>query len=319
MAGGAVQSRTSRADRVYAWQLHHKFSAVESLRRLFHNPVSSLLTWLVIGVALAMPLGLGLALENARRVSVGWDSPAQISLFLRGEVSVDAAEALRTRLAAREDVAAAMLISREQALTEFRQLSGFGDVLQQLDENPLPNLVVVTPASGRLNPAGVAALHSALKTEPGVERAVLDMEWVQRLNAMVRVSQRFVWALGLILAAGVLLVLGNTIRLAIENRRDEIVVIKLVGGSNAFVRRPFLYTGFWYGLGGAVCAWGMVAATLWWLREPFESLALLYQSGATLEGLGPRGGLLLLVGGGTLGLLGAWLALARHLSAIEPQ
>jgi len=318
MAGGASESRTSLGDRVYAWQLHHKFMAVDSLRRLLVSPTSSLMTWLVIGIALALPLGLGVALDNARRVSIGWDSPAQISLFLRGEVSVQAAEALRSRVQQRPDVEATRLIPRDQALDEFRQLSGFADVLQNLDENPLPNLVLVTPARAQLAAADAAALREQLQAEPGVERAVLDMEWVQRLNALMRISQRIVWALGLILAAGVLLVVGNTIRLAIEARREEIIVVKLVGGSNAFVRRPFLYTGLWYGLGGAVFAWAVVTGALWWLRGPFESLALLYQSSVSLQGLGLGGGLLLLAFGGLLGLLGAWLAVARHLSGIEP-
>jgi cell division transport system permease protein len=126
-------------------------------------------------------------------------------------------------------------------------------------------------------------------------------------------------ALGVILALGVLLIIGNTIRLAIENRRQEILVVKLVGGSDAFVRRPFLYTGFWYGLGGACLAWAVIAAALWWLRGPLATLAVLYQSDFALEGLGPAGGAALLAAGALLGLLGAWLAVARHLSAIQPR
>ena len=318
MANGASQSKTSLGDRLYSWQQHHKMSAGESLLRLLRSPFASLMTWLVIGIALALPVGLGVALENARQVSVGWDSPAQISLFLRSEVSVDAAERLRVRLQGRPDVAAAQLIPREQALDEFRQLSGFGDVLRYLDENPLPNLVLVTPGPV---PAGepMVALQEALQQEPEVERALLDMEWVQRLNALMSLSQRAVYALGLIFALGVLLVVGNTIRLAIENRRDEIVVVKLVGGSNAFVRRPFLYTGLWFGLGGALIAWLVVTVSLWWLSGPLATLAMLYQSELVLAGLGVQGGLRLLALGGGLGLLGAWTAVSRHLVAIEPR
>jgi cell division transport system permease protein len=277
------------------------------------------MTWMVIGIALALPLGLSVALDNARSVSIGWDSPAQISLFLRAEVSAEAAQLLRERIMARPDVGGARLVSREQALEEFRQLSGFGDVLRNLDDNPLPNLVLVTPASGRDQAALAAALQRELQQEAGVERAVLDMEWVQRLNALVAVSQRAVAALGAILCLGVLLVIGNTIRLAIENRRQEILVIKLVGGSDAFVRRPFLYTGFWYGLGGACLAWLVVAIALWWLRGPMATLALLYQSDFVLEGLGALDSLALLAAGALLGLLGAWLAVTRHLSAVQPR
>lgn len=319
MAGGASQSKTRLLDRLKSWRQHHGYSARDSLRRLLQSPLSSLMTWLVIGIALALPVGLSVALENARVVSSGWDSPAQISLFLRSEVSLEAAGLLRDRVAARSDVVSARLVSREQALEEFRQLSGFGDVLQNLDDNPLPNLVLVTPLRGDGQARRAAALQAALQEEPGVERAVLDMEWVQRLNALVQLSQRAVGALGLILALGVLLVIGNTIRLAIENRRDEIVVIKLVGGSDAFVRRPFLYTGFWYGLGGACLAWAVIGIALWWLRGPLATLAVLYQSDFALQGLGVGGGVGLLLLGALLGLFGAWLAVARHLTAIQPR
>ena len=276
------------------------------------------MTWLVLGIALALPVGLNVALSNARSVSVSWDSPAQISLFLRAEVSVEAAGVLAQRIESRDDVAAIRLVSREQALDEFRQLSGFGDVLANLEGNPLPNLLLVTPAPEALGGAEVGLLRAALEGESGVDRAVLDMEWVQRLSALVALSQRVVTALGLTLATGVLLVIGNTIRLAIENRRDEILVVKLVGGSDAFVRRPFLYTGFWYGLGGALVAWVVVGVSLWYLRGPLSALALLYQSDFTLRGLGFTGSLVLLSAGAILGLLGAWAAVARHIREIQP-
>lgn len=319
MAGGASQSKTGIGDRLRSWQVHHRLSAWDSLTRLLNAPLSSLMTWLVIGIALALPVGLSVALDNARTISVGWDSPAQISLFLRAEVSMDAAELLRERILERSDVSSVRLVSRDQALEEFRQLSGFGDVLENLDDNPLPNLVLVTPLGGDGQAQRAAALQLALQEEASVERAVLDMEWVQRLNALVQLSQRAVAALGAILGLGVLLVIGNTIRLAIENRRQEILVIKLVGGSDAFVRRPFLYTGFWYGLGGALVAWLVVAIALWWLQGPMATLALLYQSSFQLEGLGLLDSLGLLAAGSFLGLLGAWLAVARHLSAVQPR
>jgi cell division transport system permease protein len=316
---GARQSRTGLQDRLLSWFQHHSHTGADSLRRLLRNPFASVMTWLVIGIALALPLGLSVALDNARSVSGNWNSPAQLSLFLRAEMSEEAAERLRGVIEARSDIAHTRLVSRQEALQEFQQLSGFGDVLRNLDDNPLPNLIIVTPRQRHLDAGGAAALQAELEQQPGVERAVLDMAWVQRLNALMNLSQRLVLGLGLILVLGVLLVIGNTIRLAIENRRDEIVVIKLVGGSNAFVRRPFLYTGLWYGIGGAVVAWVTVSAALWWLRGPLSALALLYQSDFVVQGLGFGGGLQLIALGAALGLLGAWLAVARHLSAIEPR
>ena len=318
MAGGASQSRTTLRDRVRAWLQHHRLSARDSLRRLLYNPLASVLTWLVIGIALALPVSLFVALDNVRSVSGQWDSPAQISLFLRAEMSLQAARQLELRLVAWPGVAKTRLVSRQDALLEFQQLSGFGDVLQNLDDNPLPNLILVTPADEFLHSEKAAGLQAQLQEEAGVERALLDMAWVQRLNALMHLSQRLVLVLAAILALGVLLVIGNTIRLAIENRRDEIVVVKLVGGSDAFVRRPFLYTGLWYGLGGAMLAWLTVSLALWGLRSPLSALSLLYQSGFQLQGLGPMGGLQLLLLGALLGLSGAWLAVARHLRKIQP-
>ncbi len=318
-AKGASQSRTNWADVLRAWLLHHRSSASDSLRRLIANRISSLMTWLVIGIALAMPVGMGVALDNLRNVGSSLDNPAQLSLFLRPELSTEAAEQVMQSLENRVDISSARLVSREAALEEFQQLSGFGDVLQNLDDNPLPNLIIVTPSVTRLDAEQAEVLRNALQELPAVDRAVLDMAWVQRLNALMLLSQRMVMAMGLLLALGVLLVIGNTIRLAIENRRDEIIIVKLVGGSDAFVRRPFLYTGVWYGLGGAAVAWLVISTTLWWLERPLAALALVYQSGFRVEGLGFAGGLQLLLLGAVLGLLGAWMTVGRHLSAIQPR
>ena len=163
------------------------------------------------------------------------------------------------------------------------------------------------------------ALRAELAGYPDVAQAVLDMEWLQRLNSLMELSRRLVLAVGGLLVVGVVLILGNTIRLAIESRREEIVIVKLVGGSNAFVRRPFLYTGLWYGVGGGLFAALLVAASLWLLRQPISELATLYQSEFRLRGLGVMGGLNLIILGGLLGLAGSWLAVARHLVEIQPR
>jgi cell division transport system permease protein len=315
---GASVSRTGLRDQYNAWLQHHRLSAADSLLRVLDQPGSSLLTWLVIGIALALPVGLNVALDNVSQVSAGWDSPAQISLFLQDEISVDRAKQLEVELGARKDVRETRFISREQALDEFRTLSGFADVLASLEENPLPDLILVTPAATLDGPA-MAALRVELQGNSDVAEAVLDMEWLQRLNSLMELSRRLVLAVGCMLVIGVLLILGNTIRLAIESRRDEIVIVKLVGGSNSFVRRPFLYTGLWYGVGGGVLAALVVSAALWFLEEPIGELALLYESAFHLSGLGVMGALNLVILGGLLGLAGAWLAVSRHLVHIEPR
>ena len=286
--------------------------------RVLDSPGSSVLTWLVIGIALALPVGLNVALDNVSQVSAGWDSPAQISLFLQGEVSPDRLRELEGEMDARQDVSKTRVISRDEALDEFRMLSGFADVLASLQENPLPDLILVTPDAALDGPA-VSALREELQGNSDVAEAVLDMEWLQRLNSLMALSRRLVVAIGCMLVVGVMLILGNTIRLAIEGRRDEIVIVKLVGGSNGFVRRPFLYTGLWYGVGGGVLAALLVSAALWSLEKPISDLAMLYESAFQLSGLGVMGSLNLVILGGLLGLAGAWLAVSRHLARIQPR
>ncbi len=315
---GASLSRTSVGDRYNAWLQHHRLSAADSLLRVFQSPGSTLLTWLVIGIALALPMGLSVALDNISQVSDNWEAPAQISLFLQESVAAERSQELTLELKAREEVAATQLISRAEALAEFSTLSGFSDVLASLEENPLPDLVLVTPAQ-TLEGDGVAALRDELQELPEVAEAVLDMEWLQRLNSLMDLGRRLVLAIGVMLVIGVLLILGNTIKLAIENRRDEIVIVKLVGGSNGFVRRPFLYTGLWYGVGGGALAALLVGSALWFLEEPIGELVLLYESAFRLTGLGVMGALNLVILGGLLGLAGAWLAVSRHLARIEPR
>ena len=314
---GASQARTGARDRYNAWLRHHRLSAADSLHRVLDNLTSSLLTWLVIGIALALPVGMSVALDNLTELSRGWDSPAQISLFLRDGLDSETAREFEAELSARDDVAAVVFIARERALEEFSELSGFADVLASLEENPLPHLVLVTPAEEGSETA--QALKAELEAAPQVARAVLDMAWLQRLNSLVSLSRHLVLAVGGLLVLGVVLILGNTIRLAIESRREEIVIVKLVGGSNAFVRRPFLYTGLWYGVGGGVLAAALVAASLWFLGGPVERLADLYQSDFQLAGLGVMGALNLILLSGLLGLAGAWLAVTRHLAEIEPR
>jgi cell division transport system permease protein len=315
---GASVSRTSLRDRLNAWVHHHRLSAADSLSRVLDNPGSSTLTWLVIGIALALPVGLNVALNNVSQVSSGWESPAQISLFLQDDVTEARARQLEAELAERKDVGETRLVSREEALDEFRTLSGFADVLASLEENPLPDLILITPVA-ELDEGAVSALRTELQGNTDVAEVVLDMEWLQRLNSIMELSRRVVLAVGGLLVAGVLLILGNTIRLGIESRRDEIVIVKLVGGSNGFVRRPFLYTGLWYGVGGGVVAALLVFAALWFLKEPIGNLASLYESSFRLQGLGVMGALNLVILGGLLGLAGAWLAVSRHLVHIEPR
>ena len=314
---GASQSRVSSGDKFGSYVSHHKLVAKDSLLRLFRAPIPSIMTWLVIGIALALPGGLFVALNNVEAISKGWEGAAQISLYVHKAVSDQDSRRLADKIRLRDDVAEVEYISSTQALEEFKVLSGYGDVLNHLDKNPLPSVIVVKPAED--NHLNTQSLYESLQAIPQVEQAVIDMEWVQRLYSMMALGKRMTLALAALLSLGVLLVIGNTIRLAIESRRDEIVIVKLVGATNAFVRRPFLYTGVWYGLGGGLMAWLIISISVSWLSGPVATLADLYQSEFVLLGLSFGEVILLWLSAALLGLLGAWLAVGRHLGAIEPK
>lgn len=298
---------------------HHRAVAVDSLQRLLSTLVPSIMTWLVIGIAMALPTALFVALGNVDTLSRGWDGAAQISLFVHKVVAEEDSRKLAKQLALRDDIEDIEYISRSQALEEFQNLSGYGEVLEHLDQNPLPAVIVVRPREKDTSAQATQKLAQELQALPQVEQAVLDLEWVQRLYSMLALGQRMTLALAALLALGVLLVIGNTIRLTIESRREEIVIVKLVGATNAFVRRPFLYTGLWYGIGGGLMAWVIISVSLLWLAGPVAELAGLYQSEFALQGLGIGQTLILWMAGGLLGLGGAWLAVSRHLGAIEPR
>jgi cell division transport system permease protein len=315
----ASPRRISARDRFASYVLHHRQVALDSLLRMLRNPLGSLATWLMIGIALALPGGFYVMLDNLARLGSTWDGAPQISLFLKQGVDDEAGRALSERLGQRADVTQVRYLSKEDALSEFRELSGFGQVLDHLDNNPLPAVIVVRPKDEKGSAESIQHLFDEVKVLPEIDRAMLDLQWVQRMYAMLSIGRRVAMALGLMLGLGVLLVIVNTIRLAIESRRDEILVVKLVGGTNAFVRRPFLYTGIWFGLGGGLIAWLLLSLGLWWLGNPVAQLADLYDTQFSLNGLNIEQALLLLAFATGLGWLGAWMAVGRHLSVIEPR
>ncbi|KRW63292.1 permease-like cell division protein FtsX [Stutzerimonas nitrititolerans] len=301
----------------HAWLESHRASLVDSVGRLVKQPIGSFFTCLVMAVALSLPMGLALLLDNVERLGGSWQRAAQISLYLQLETDAAAGQALREQILEMPDVADAEWISREQALEEFQQLSGLGEALRELPDNPLPGVVVVTP--NEVDKAKLEALRQRLAELPGVEQAQLDLLWVERLAAILKLGDRFVFGLTLLLIATLLLVIGNTIRLHIENRRTEIEVVKLVGGTDGYVRRPFLYMGALYGLGAGLIAWLLLAYGLGWLNEAVIDLAGLYGSDFGLAGVPTEDGFSLVLGALLLGYIGAWLAVARHLSELAPR
>ena len=310
--------RGGASGRIGTYAARHAQVFFASLGQLSRTPLASLMTAAVIGIALAMPAGMNELVKHAQRLSGGWDSVTQVSLFLKPGTSATQADRLAQRLRKLPNVVDVDYISPEDALTEFQRLSGFGNALEALDENPLPGVLVVQPTLVDARPEASARLLEQLSQEPEVELAQLDMQWVKRLYAVMEIVQRGVLVLAALLALAVVLVVGNTIRLAIQNRRDEIVIIKLIGGTDAFIRRPFLYAGFWYGLFGGLIAYALVSGAMIALNGPVQRLAGLYRSqfGLHLPDLATVG--VLVAGSIALALAGSWLAVGRHLRSIEP-
>ena len=302
---------------VTIWLGRHGRTARASFSRLLHQPFASLMIILVIAITLAIPAALNLAIKNFTAISAGWDDALDFSVFLDTGVSASDAEALTRLISQRADVDDVRLITAEEALAEFKEQSGFGSALDHLPDNPLPHTLVVRPSPAN-TPQSMTLLREELDSLPETELVQVDTEWVQRVHAILEIVQQAIMIGAGLLGAAIIVIIGNTIRLEIQNRRDEIEVTKLIGASNSFVRRPFLWSGFWFGLFGSVFALGLVQYGLYLLKPTVARLAGLYQSGVTMLTLDLRDSLLIVAIGVGLGLAGSWLAAARHMRSIEP-
>ncbi len=303
---------------VTTWFVRHVSTALASLGRLARHPFSSLMIVLVIAVTLALPAAINLVVKNARAISGSWDNALDFSVFLKQELSESEAAALARLIEQRADVDSVQLITASAALEEFKTQSGFGAALDQLPGNPLPHTLVVRPGAGNTS-ASMVLLQEELANLPETEYVQVDTEWVQRFHAILDIVRQAIAIGAALLGLAIVVIIGNTIRLDIENRREEIEVTKLIGASNAFVRRPFLWTGFWYGLFGGSMALALVYYGLFLLQGPVARLAGLYQSnlGIASMSLSEAGAI---VGIGiVLGLFGSWFTTARHMRRIEPR
>jgi len=310
--GGRLARASER--RAAAWLTAHARALFFSLGHLARAPLNTALTAAVLGIALALPAGLAALLNDVLALTGGWNVDAQVSLYLRPDVGDDAARVLAGELEAREDVARVELIPRAAALEEYRQHSGFGEALALLEDNPLPAVLVLHPSAAGASEAGIERLLAASAQRPEVDLAHLDRDWIRRLHAIAAVGRQGVTVLGALLAVAVFLVVGNTIRLGIANRREEIEIAQLFGATDAFVRRPFLYHGLLLGAAGGLIGWAVVAAGFALLRASVAQLASLYGSEFALRGPGLAGALAVVGAGAALGLGGAWLAVGRHLA-----
>jgi cell division transport system permease protein len=301
------------------WFMRHLQALLFALGRLARAPFATAFTVLVIALAITLPALFALMVGSLRDTTGQIAQSVSISVFFKRDVALDRVKQLADGVRERAGVASVRVVSAEEALDSFRKDSGFGTALDALTDNPLPHVIDVRPTEAAATPAELEALKRHLATWPEVDLVQADSEWVQRLEAILDLARRLLLGTAALLAVGVVVVIGNTVRLEILNRRAEIEITKLVGGSNAFVRRPFLYAGALYGGVGALVALGLTLIVRMLLTPPIHRLAASYGSDFAL--LAPT--LLqcgaVLGGGALLGLLGAWISAARHLSDVAPR
>lgn len=286
---------------------------------MLSTPFPSLMTTLVIAIALMLPATLHLLIDNGKQLSGQIDASNRISVFLKQGVSNDEADRLTEKINSEPTIESSLLITKEQALEEFQAFSGFSGAIETLAINPLPAVIQISPASSIEAPEQLQQLLEKLEKLPETDFVQLDMQWAQRLHAIIGIAERGIMLLAILLALAVLLIIGNTIRLELQNRKDEIIITKLVGATDRFIRRPFLYSGFWFGLLGGLFAWLLTQVILLLLTTPSEKLATLYSSDFQLHFLDFTSSLALLGTAILLGVLGAWIACSQHLKNLQPE
>ncbi len=304
-----------------AYLRSHQAVLMESFSRLLGYPLASLMTVFVIAISLSLPGGMFVLLKNVQSITDRWEQQSVITLYLFPAQEDTEALALSHQLSGRADVASVEYISKEEGLRYFEQSSGYEQIMSALPENPLPIVLNVIPkASVDLETLPeLQSLRDQLQGLPQVEYAELDAEWLQRLATILNFGQRFVYAISALLVMAVLLIVGNTIRTAVESRRDEVLVMKLVGATNSYIRRPFLYMGFWFGVIGGVIAAICILSLTWWVSSPAQRLVELYHAGFELQSFNAGEIIMCLTISALIGVIGSWLAVSRHIRDIELQ
>lgn len=315
-AVGATTVKLTRREKLWRAVATHARQALSSLGELWRTPVWAFVTVAVLGVSMTLPATLHLLIKNIQQVSRSYDQSFEISLFLKNEATPTDIASFVTILQGDPQIAKVRLIDKAAAMAEFKQQSGFGEAIRFLDQNPLPDVLVVTPTENL--PAAAENLLQKLEKERFVDLAKLDISWLERLAALMALMQQAVYTIAVLLLCAALLVIGNTIRLLIMDKKAEIEVMKLVGATDAFIQRPFLYTGVWLGVFGGFLAFLVIEFMILWLRAAIAKVTQLYQSDFVINSLSlAEFGVLMAIGTG-LGLFGSYLAVRSHIKAIEP-
>jgi cell division transport system permease protein len=312
-AGGSYK------DRLIAYRDQHAQALFSSLGRLFATPFTSTMTIGVLAIAISLASGFYLVVVNLQQLTAGLESSNQISLFLRDEISEAHARQYADTIRKNPDVQGAKVITKKQAMEEFKNYSGFGDAIDVLEKNPLPIVIEVLPKDALVDKQGLSKLFENFKKSTKVDFAQMDMAWVERLQSMVYTAWLGAILLAVVLGLAVFFIAGNTIRLEIHNRREEVIIAKLVGATNGFIQRPFLYTGFWIGFLSGVAAWFIVTITLLILRPSVENLSGLYGGAFHLLFFSYLETLILLATSTLLAVVGSWLVLHIQIKQLQPE
>ena len=300
---------------IAAWINQHKKAIRFSSQRLWVNPLATWITLAVIALALALPTGLYILLKNLETVASDEREIPTISLFLKHSVTEQQAMDRAELFSEMPEIANVQLVTKDLAVDKFKNIKGFAETLETLGENPLPHVIIVTPELSLLGnlEMDIETFAKNLKNYPEVDDIQIDLEWVQRLRAIIHIAERVTLVIAFLLGVTVLLVVGNTIRLNISGRKNEIAVTQLMGATNSYIRRPFLYEGLWYGFFGGVFSLVIVHFSLLFIINPVQTLAELYDSDFVISGVGVIIVFKILIVSALLGLIGASIAVGRHL------
>lgn len=310
--------KQSFSQKILSTLLQNIQQAAASLSDIWRTPIAAFLTMLVLGVSLALPTSLYIVLKNTQAASENWSTPAEINLFLKKEMSETRYQNLLKRLNNYKEIEHVKYISKAEGMANFSQTSGFNSALKFLDKNPLPAVVVVTPKPYYRTAIAARELLVKLEREAEVKQGKLDITWLSRLDGIIELFSDAVWVLSVLLLSAVLLITGNTIRLNILSQRAEIEVMKLVGATNSFIQRPFLYTGFWYGIIGGLLAWLVSSLMVFWIEGAVLNLTQLYHADFTIEGLMFSEAVILLLAAIAMGLSSAAMSVNYYVAKIEP-
>ena len=309
----------SYADKLNAYLHIHAHALFFSLGRLIRSPFTAVMTIAVLAIAISLAGGFYLFVANVQQFTGNLESSNQISLFLKLEISDKKGKELARRIADNQKIQQVNLITKQEALDEFQVYSGFGEALKALDKNPLPTVIQITPKNTLENQLEVETLLKELQRFPEVDFAQLDMQWVKRLQSIMKLARRGTGLLSFLLAIAVLFITGNTIRLELQNRRDEVLIAKLVGATHSFIQRPFLYTGFWYGFLAGVAALFIIVLMELILQQPMERLLYLYNGNFNVLFLSFSDSIALLFVSSFLGITGALIVLVYQLNQLKPE